>query len=132
MKHPVKLLPVAPDRCHASSRMNGPDPVGISRLLLSQCTRPRELRFPDGRYPDACRDFSPLVHGDLSSVQLRRSDGCRRPCTKSNGSRCVRLFTSLNLSSVCRSSSLLPSLTSIRCLLTEFANKPSSPKPTTQ
>ena len=35
---------------------------------------------------------------------------------------CFRSFTSSNLSSVCLSSSLLPSMTSIRCLLTEFAN----------
>jgi hypothetical protein len=32
MKPPVELLPVALDRCHASTRMDGPDPVGISRL----------------------------------------------------------------------------------------------------
>jgi hypothetical protein len=35
MKPPVELLPVVPDRCHASFQMDGPDYVGISHIMKS-------------------------------------------------------------------------------------------------
>jgi hypothetical protein len=60
--------PMALDLRHVSLLTDGPNLVGILRLSMSRFTRPRELRFPDGRYPDACRDSSPPVHGVHSHV----------------------------------------------------------------
>jgi hypothetical protein len=62
MKPPVELSPVALDRCHASSPMDGPDLVGISGLPMSCFPRPSRtpiLRMPISRSFDG---FLPPVH----------------------------------------------------------------------
>jgi hypothetical protein len=53
----------------------------ISRWLISRCS---------------CVGTSLLAPEAYLPRSFCRSDGCRRPCTKSNGSRCVRSFTAFD------------------------------------
>jgi hypothetical protein len=49
------LSPMAPIAATRPPLMDGPDFSGISRLVMSQFSRPQELRFPDAEYPDSLR-----------------------------------------------------------------------------
>jgi hypothetical protein len=51
----VGIHPDDTDHCHASFQMGGPDFSGISGLVMSRFSCPRESRFPDGQYADPLR-----------------------------------------------------------------------------
>jgi hypothetical protein len=125
MKPPVELLPVAPDRCHASFQMDGPDYVGFRDF---QCPGSHDLENSDLPMADIPMT-TPRVGTSLLAPEAYlprsfcRSDGCR-PFGNLNGIQrsltlllpiiVALLFIVVVLKPSLQPQLYLPSMTSIR------------------
>jgi hypothetical protein len=62
------LSPIAPIITTHPPLMDGPDFSRISRLMMSQLSRPQELRFPDSQYTNSLRISDTCLHKQTAQI----------------------------------------------------------------